>query len=201
VAKALHLDGAVNAVARWLPGSLRQLHEMVPPLQKNPGRLPEVLPAEGKKRARVALFTTYRVAGASMRETLQDGDRVVAASHPWLVQPVLTGDTVILSVDGEVLVKRVMACPGDSIAMDHGHVLRNGEPVVEAIPDSLEGGDSFPAYHLRADEFFVLGDNRRVSIDSRDFGPVRTWQVIGKVVLRMHGSEVSTVAALERVDL
>lgn len=151
--------------------------------------------------ARVTLFTTYRVAGASMRETLQDGDRVVAASHPWLVQPVLAGDTVILSVDGEVLVKRVMACPGDSIAMDHGHVLRNGEPVVEAIPDSLDGGDSFPAYHLRRDEFFVLGDNRRVSIDSRDFGPVRTWQVIGKVVLRLHGSEVSTVAALERADL
>lgn len=148
--------------------------------------------------ARVALFTTYRVAGASMREALQDGDRVVAASHPWLVQPVQTGDTVILSVDGEVLVKRVLACPGDSIAMDHGHVLRNGEPVVEAIPDALEGGDSFPAYHLRRDEYFVLGDNRRVSIDSRDFGPVRTWQVIGKVVLRLHGSEVSTVAALER---
>ena len=148
--------------------------------------------------ARAALFTTYRVAGASMREALQDGDRVVCASHPWLVRPVFTGDTVILRVDGEVLVKRVMACPGDRIAMDHGHVLRNGDPVVESIPASMEAGDSFPEYRLRGDEYFVLGDNRRVSIDSRDFGPVRGWQVIGKVVLRLHGSEVSTVAALER---
>ena len=148
--------------------------------------------------ARVALFTTYRVAGASMREALQDGDRVVVANHPWLVQPVLNGDTVILSVDGEVLVKRVMACPGDRIAMDHGHVLRNGQTVVESIPASLEAGDSFPEYCLDGDEYFVLGDNRRVSIDSRDFGPVHGWQVIGKVVLRLHGSEVSTVAALER---
>jgi len=148
--------------------------------------------------ARAALFTTYRVAGASMREALQDGDRIVVASHPWLVQPVLAGDTVILRVDDEVLVKRVMACPGDCIAMDRGHVLRNGAPVVEAIPVPLEGSDSFPEYHLRGDEYFVLGDNRRVSIDSRDFGPVHGWQVMGKVFLRMHGSEVSTVAALER---
>jgi signal peptidase I len=150
--------------------------------------------------ARVTLFTTYRVAGASMREALQDGDRVVVGSHPWLVRPVLTGDTVILDVDGEVLVKRVMACPGDRIAMDRGHVLRNGAPVVETIPASLEAGDSFPEYHLLGDEYFVLGDNRRVSIDSRDFGPVRSEQVIGKVFLRMHGSEFSTVAALERAS-
>jgi len=64
--------------------------------------------------ARAALFTTYRVAGASMREALQDGDRIVVASHPWLVQPVLAGDTVILRVEDEVLVKRVMACPAES---------------------------------------------------------------------------------------
>ena len=148
--------------------------------------------------ARAALFTTYRVAGASMREALQDGDRIVVASAPWLVQPVVPGDTVILRVEDEVLVKRVMACPGDCIAMDRGHVLRNGSTVVEQIPAPMEGSDSFPEYHLRPDEFFVLGDNRRVSIDSRDFGPVHGWQVIGKVFLRLHGSEVSTVAALER---
>jgi signal peptidase I len=148
--------------------------------------------------ARAALFTTYRVAGASMREALQDGDRIVVASAPWLVQPVVPGDTVILRVEDEVLVKRVMACPGDCIAMDRGHVLRNGSAVVEQIPAPMEGSDSFPEYHLRPDEFFVLGDNRRVSIDSRDFGPVHGWQVIGKVFLRLHGSEVSTVAALER---
>jgi len=148
--------------------------------------------------ARAVLFTTYRVAGASMREALQDGDRIVVASHPWLMQPVLAGDTVILRVEGEVLVKRVMACPGDRIAMDRGEVLRNGRPVVESIPAPLEATDSFPEYHLRGDEYFVLGDNRRVSIDSRDFGPVRSWQLLGKVFLRLHGGEVSTVAALER---
>jgi signal peptidase I len=148
--------------------------------------------------ARAALFTTYRVAGASMREALQDGDRIVVASHPWLVQPVLAGDTVILRVDDEVLVKRVMACPGDSIAMSAGHVLRNGRPVIESIPAPMEGTETFPEYRLRGDEYFVLGDNRRVSIDSRDFGPVHAWQLMGKVFLRLHGSEVSTVAALER---
>jgi signal peptidase I len=148
--------------------------------------------------ARATLITSYRVCGASMREALQDGDRIVVASHPWLVQPVLAGDTVVLRVDDEVLVKRVMACPGDSIAMSAGHVLRNGRPVIESIPAPMEGSETFPEYRLRGDEYFVLGDNRRVSIDSRDFGPVHAWQLMGKVFLRLHGSEVSTVAALER---
>jgi signal peptidase I len=148
--------------------------------------------------ARATLFTTYRVAGASMREALEDGDRIVVASHPWLAHPVAHGDTVVLRVEGEVLVKRVMGTPGDTIAMSGGHVLRNGHPVIESIPASMKAAESFPEYHLAGDEWFVLGDNRRVSIDSRDFGPVRTAQLVGKVYLRLHGHGVSSVAALER---
>jgi signal peptidase I len=148
--------------------------------------------------ARAALFTTYRVAGASMRETLQDGDRILVGRHAWIVQPIDVGDTVVLSVDGETLVKRVAARPGDRIAMREGCVLRNGTAVDEAIPETLQVHDSFPDYRLRDDEYFVLGDNRRVSIDSREFGPVSGAQVLGRVVLRVSGIGFSTVAALER---
>jgi type IV secretory pathway protease TraF len=51
---------------------------------------------------------------------------------------------------------------------------------------------------LGADEWFLLGDNRKVSVDSRDFGPVRGSQLVGRVVLRFHGGGVSSVEALER---
>jgi glycolate oxidase iron-sulfur subunit len=56
LAQKLRLDGLVRAMGRLLPASLRRLHEIVPRLQPHYGKLPEVLPAEGKRRARVALF-------------------------------------------------------------------------------------------------------------------------------------------------
>ena len=146
---------------------------------------------------RLAAFTSYRVAGSSMREALQDGDHILVCELPWLSAPAV-GDAVIAEVEDEVLVKRVVAGPGDLIGMDAGRVLRNGEAVPEAVPAELGSSDSFPAVALGADEYFLLGDNRGVSVDSRDFGPVHASQLLGRVVLRFHGGSVSTVAALER---
>ena len=50
---------------------------------------------------------------------------------------------------------------------------------------------------LGADEYFVMGDHRRVSVDSRDFGPVQGEQILGRVVLRMAGPSLQAVAALD----
>ncbi len=148
--------------------------------------------------ARAVLFTSYKVSGSSMRETLADGDHILVCELPILSRPIHLGDTVVLDVDDETLVKRVMAGPGDSIAMKGGTVLRNGKPVVESIPPELNAHDTFPTYFLRTNEYFVMGDHRNVSIDSRAFGPVHGEQVRGKVMLRMNGISVSSVAALER---
>src|SRR5262245_23789112 len=57
LAQRLGLRGLVDRLGRLLPASLRRMQEIVPPLPRDPGRLPEVLPAEGPKRARVALLT------------------------------------------------------------------------------------------------------------------------------------------------
>jgi signal peptidase I len=146
---------------------------------------------------RLACFTSYRVSGSSMRETLQDGDQILVCEPTWLGTPAV-GDAVIARVEDEVLVKRVAAGPGDRIGMQGGRVLRNGAPVPEAVPEALACADSFPELALGADEYFLLGDNRHVSVDSREFGPVRARQLMGRVVLRFHGGGVSTVAALER---
>ncbi len=144
-----------------------------------------------------SLLTTYRVVGTSMRETLQDGDRILVCELPFVVRPVSCGDTMVLTVEGEVLVKRIVACPGDRIGMHAGQVVRNGQPVDESIPRELNRNDDFPEYHLGSDEYFVLGDNRRVSVDSREFGPVTLGQILGRVLLRISGQGVTTVAALD----
>jgi len=146
--------------------------------------------------ARAGLFTIYRVAGTSMLDTLADGDRILVADSPWLLHPVHVGDTVVLRVDGEVLVKRVVGEPGDRLALDAGHLRRNGAWVEEHIPEAYNAHDDMSELRLTDCQYFVLGDHRAVSIDSRDFGPVQRDQLLGKVVLRMSSGGVSTVAAL-----
>lgn len=146
---------------------------------------------------RATLLTSYRVSGSSMRESLQDGDRILVCEARWLLDAPAVGDTVVALVADEVLVKRIAAGPGDRIGMRHGVVLRNGREVAESIPPGLACEDSFPEVELGAGEYFLLGDNRRVSVDSRDFGPVRDGQVAGKVLLRLHGGGLEQVAALD----
>jgi signal peptidase I len=148
--------------------------------------------------ARSTLVTSYRVSGASMRSTLEDGDRILVCEVQGLIDPPEVGETVILDVHDEILVKRVIACPGDTISMFQGQVVRNGHYLREDIAEEFSRKDSFPDYTLARNEYFVLGDNRRVSIDSREFGPVTREQVVGRVIFRISTEGVSTVAALGR---
>jgi len=145
---------------------------------------------------RVSLFTVYRVAGTSMMDTLNNGDRILVFDGPWLLGDPQHGDTVIVVVGAEVLVKRVLGVPGDLLSMVLGNVVRNGDVVVEDIPPGYRRQDTMSEYRLGPDEYFVMGDHRRVSVDSRDFGPVGEAQILGRVVLRLAGSTVLRVRAL-----
>ena len=73
--------------------------------------------------------------------------------------------------------KRVIGIPGDYVVGRGGRVVVNGKQA-DDIPT-----DDFPLTRLRADEYFVLGDNRSFSQDSRDFGPVPRDAIFGRVVL------------------
>lgn len=148
--------------------------------------------------ARATLVTSYRVSGSSMRMALEDGDRILVCEIEKLTHPPKVGETVILDVHDEILVKRVMACPGDTIAMFRGQVILNGHYLREGIPDELNRKDTFPDYTLAPNEYFVMGDHRRVSIDSREFGPISQDQVVGRVLIRISEAGMSTVAALGR---
>ena len=70
---------------------------------------------------RMTLFTVYRVAGTSMEEALQDGDRIFVLDPGWVGGLLGVGDTVVLEVEQEVLVKRIVAGPFDHIAMRRGN--------------------------------------------------------------------------------
>jgi signal peptidase I len=147
---------------------------------------------------RVTMFTVYRVSGTSMEDALDDGDRILVCDVPWMLPPPELGDTVIAEVDGEVLVKRVVAGPGDSIAILFGTIVRNGEIVEEQIAPRRRLVETLGEHTLGRDEYFLLGDHRKVSVDSRDFGPVTLAQIRGYVMLRMGLAGVTSVEALQR---
>lgn len=113
------------------------------------------------------LLASYRISGDSMLPTLLNGDRVLAAQTPLctVLGGIQKGDLIIFRHDGRRFIKRVTALPGDWV-----HVPR---------------GKNF---QLEPEEYFVMGDNRPLSLDSRTFGPIRGADILAKVVLHMPAS-------------
>lgn len=131
-------------------------------------------------------FQTPIVRGSSMQPGLQDGDRILI--EPWSeVFGYDRGDVVVLrypldpSVD---YVKRIIGLPGDRIVMGGGRLWVNGvlldEPYVTNIDTVCVMSTT-----VHEGNYFVLGDNRPRSSDSREFGEVRRELVRGRVELRM----------------
>jgi signal peptidase I len=135
------------------------------------------------------LVTVYRIAGNSMRPTFADGDRVLVTNYPALTGGVTVGDTVIAESGGETLIKRVIGVPGDVLEFVHGTCRRNGSvestmPPAEFIDDFSDG-----RYVLGDNEYFLAGDNRRISVDSRAFGPLTEDAIVGEVIYRFAAAE------------
>ncbi len=131
---------------------------------------------------RMFLFTLITMSGSSMLETLQDGDKLYVSVLGAKIQGYEHGDIVICRYPGrtDYIVKRVIGLPGDTVMVEHGQVFVNGEAVEEDYvvhPNPY----NYPEITLEEGEYFVLGDNRRVSHDSHssDVGPVT--DIIGKV--------------------
>ena len=129
--------------------------------------------------------TSYLVSGNSMLPNFVDGDRVVVARMPSFLGDPERGDTVIVEVNGEILIKRVVGLPGEVITIGHGNVLEDGQFIADLTPASFRDDRDMPPVCLASDEYFLLGDHRKVSIDSREFGPVRRRDIIGRVILRL----------------
>lgn len=144
------------------------------------------------------------VSGGSMRNTLQDSDRMLVVNR-WLCGPCQPGDIVIFSRadfdGGKPIVKRVIATAGQTVDIDFdaGVVFVDGKALDEPYtrePTWTEEGQAFPMT-VPEGSIFVMGDNRNGSTDSRStaLGPVDTRCVIGKAVFLVLPGET---ADLER---
>jgi signal peptidase I len=123
------------------------------------------------------------VRGASMRPTLEDGDRIFVECLSPHFGALRRGDVVVLvppGADGERYVKRIVGMPGDVVAVSDGQIRVNGEVFARGVLTApLSDRTVVPE-----DAYFVVGDNVNHSFDSRVFGTVPRARVIGRVVGR-----------------
>lgn len=135
--------------------------------------------------AQQIFLASYRVAGSSMTPAFLDGDRVVVSRTPGFFGEPRRGEPVIARVHGEVVIKRVVGVPGDTISLGHGVLRRNGRVADDPVPASYHDRSETGPVTLGAGQYYLLGDHRRVSIDSREFGPVGADSILGRVILRV----------------
>ena len=133
-------------------------------------------------------ITVLKVTGDSMTPTFETGQIVIAQNSSTFE----TGDVIAFYYNNKVLIKRVIGSPGDWINIDEdGNVTVNGVLIDEPYVDALAYGENtditFP-YQVPENRYFVLGDHRSTSIDSRSstVGCVTEEQLIGKIIFRVY---------------
>lgn len=134
----------------------------------------------------ILVMPVLRIYGQSMNDTLSSGDLVLSIRGSSFE----TGDVIAFYYNNNILVKRVIANSGDWVDIDEaGHVYVNNTQIDEPYLDSISFGNtniSLP-YQVPEGKVFVMGDNRDVSIDSRNtsIGCVSSEQIVGKIFFRI----------------
>jgi signal peptidase I len=132
----------------------------------------------------IFLYQPVRVEGTSMLPMLEDQDRLFINKLAYRVGEIQRGDVVVFLYPHDhqkSYIKRVIALPGDDLKIEHGHVFVNGKELVEKyVPPRFEDDRSLPETAVPDHEYFVMGDHRSISSDSRDFGPVDKDLIYGK---------------------
>lgn len=130
------------------------------------------------------LYQPVRVEGTSMLPMLEDQDRLFVNKLAYRVGDIHRGDVVVFLYPHDhtkSYIKRVIALPGDRLKIDRGQVFVNGKAVLEKyVPVRFEDSRSVPETVLSDRSYWVMGDHRSISSDSRDFGPVERDLIYGK---------------------
>ena len=144
---------------------------------------------------RYFVFQPFIVSGASMQPNFHSGDYLIVDEISYRLSSPQRGDVIVFNTDfipgysGQRFIKRVIGLPGETVDVVGGQVeiIDNGKTVTldeKYLPADLK---TYPNVEttLKANQYFVLGDNRTESYDSRFWGVVPKKEIIGKAFLRI----------------
>jgi signal peptidase I len=134
----------------------------------------------------IFLYQPVKVEGVSMMPGLEDQERIFVNKFVYRWEPIQRGDIIVFRYPRDTsksYIKRVIGVAGDRVHIVKGQVYVNGEALDEDyVPSDYADGRSYPELVVPRNSYFVLGDHRTMSSDSREFGPVNDRYIYGKAV-------------------
>ncbi|MFI5175659.1 MAG: signal peptidase I, partial [Terriglobia bacterium] len=135
----------------------------------------------------VYLYQPVRVEGVSMLPRIEDQERIFVNKFIYRFKPIARGDVIVFSypLDPQrFFIKRVIGMPGETVQIRDGKVMIDGRELMESyIPRKFQAPENDPPITVGSDHFYVLGDHRNSSNDSRSWGLVPRRNIYGKAVL------------------
>jgi signal peptidase I len=136
----------------------------------------------------VFLYQPVKVEGTSMQPELIDQERIFVNKFVYHLEEIHRGDIVVFWYPKDPtksFIKRVIGVPGDIVSVRNGQVFINGALLEEKyVPRGYQDLESFPPMRVKEDHYYVLGDHRNASNDSRSWGLVPRKYIYGKAVFR-----------------
>jgi signal peptidase I len=139
---------------------------------------------------RLFIFQPFIVKGQSMEPNFEDGDYLIIDEITYRFREPKRGEVIVFKNplnERQRFIKRIIGLPGETVEVSDGKIfISNGEKKILQEPylnSSFTTGDL--KITLGSDEYFVLGDNRQFSLDSRRFGPIKKKEIVGRVFLRL----------------
>jgi signal peptidase I len=132
------------------------------------------------------------VEGKSMSPTFETGDRLIVSRINYMLNKPNRGEIVVFNsvnpserARGVMLIKRIIGLPGETIEFRNNQLYINGQLTNEPYtPEICQTGCSDEMWVLTDEQYFVMGDNRNASQDSRRFGPINIADIVGEAVFR-----------------
>lgn len=149
----------------------------------------------------------FVVFGPSMEPNFYDKDYLIVEKVSYYFRSPKRGEVVIFSPEEKdnFLIKRVIGLPNERVVIKNGDIFIYNEDYPQGI--KLQESDYLPSIYstpgdidcsLKDNEYFLLGDNRHISLDSRSFGPIPEEQIVGRPVFR--GYPLKAFGAIEKVE-
>lgn len=134
---------------------------------------------------KIFIFNFILVKGDSMNPKYKNNDFMFLNKIIYSFKPIRRGEVIVLKYKNNDLIKRIIGLPNDKIKVENGKLYINNKEYYENYINSYTASYDFDEIILKDNEYFVMGDNRYNSYDSRNFGTITKNNIIGRVEFKI----------------